>query len=118
MNALLTDTVSSGRSRPRTSLGVQTDTAGRSQSRSEKPLGSLQNARQLIEQAQQQVNAARRELDPARESREDLTLRTALSQLSGAHACVASCLHRTAVAEKKAKASASAPLACGGALDG
>jgi hypothetical protein len=59
----------------------------------------LQNARRLIEEAQKDLDAARRELSPAHESREDLTLRAALSHLAGAHACVAGTLHRTAIAK-------------------
>ena len=60
----------------------------------------LQNARRLIEEAQKEINAAKRELSPAHESREDLTFRAALSHLASAHACVAGTLHRSAIAEK------------------
>lgn len=60
----------------------------------------LQNARRLLEEAQKEIEVARRELSPAQESREDLTLRAALTHLASAHACVAGTLHRTSIREK------------------
>ena len=60
----------------------------------------LQNARRLIEEAQKNLDAARRELRLANDSREDLTMRAALSHLSSAHVCVAGNLNRTAIAAR------------------
>ena len=60
----------------------------------------LQNVQRLIEEAQRDLEAARREIEPATESREDLTLRAALSHLSSAHVCVAGTLHRAGIAAR------------------
>lgn len=58
----------------------------------------LQHAQRLIEEAQQDLEVARNEVSPARDSHEDLTFRSALNRLASAHVCVVGILNRAAVA--------------------